>query len=108
MSGALWTKTLAEFSTEELEEQYGEIFDRWTWETGSEEDRNKFEAIEKEIARRKGISARRLRANWTVHSTQQLQTEYGIDVEKELVKAIANDIAKEEDKRILRELDDEE
>lgn len=42
---------------EELEEQYREAFDRWTWETGSERDREILRALEHQIAIRKGWAA---------------------------------------------------
>ena len=34
---------------EEMEQQRTEAFDRWNWETGSEEDREKFEKLDKEL-----------------------------------------------------------
>ena len=37
------------YSRKELEEKRTEAFDRWTWETGSEEDRLEFEACDEAL-----------------------------------------------------------
>jgi hypothetical protein len=73
-------------STERIIEWYAEVFDRWTWDTGTEEDRELLEKLDIEKKHREKIY------------------RYGIDVEEELLAAIADDITVEIDAEILRRL----
>ena len=83
---ASWTFESTDFefankTDEELEEMRTFYFDRWNWETGHPEDRRLFEAIDKEIQRRKAF-----------------------DIERELTDALAEEITKEIDRQILEDL----
>jgi len=48
--------------------------------------------------------SRRLSARWTVESQTDAQNQYGVDVEEELLAAVAQDITVEIDQEILRSL----
>ena len=81
-----------EFKNKGLEEAREFFFDRWAWETGSEEDRDVFEALDAEIElRKKRKKGRRLNASWTMESSGSINM-YGVDLEKELVDAISKEL----------------
>jgi hypothetical protein len=92
-------------SPETIDEQYTEVYDRWTWDTGTKEDRELLERLDVERHYRKEAKrGRKLRGGWTFDSQKGLVSSYGIDVEEEIAKVIATNIAKEIDQEILRTL----
>ena len=73
----------ADLSKKELQDKIVETYDRWTWDTGSDEDKKLLEELEEEHEDRAG----------SIH--------FGLDVEEELVKAISVQIKGEIDDEIL-------
>lgn len=69
---------------EKLEEAYRFFYDRWTWDTGSDEDLKVLRALEGEVKRRMDMGP--------------------MDIEEELVVAMSAQITKEIDKEILADL----
>lgn len=69
---------------EKLEEAYRFFYDRWNWDTGSDDDHKVLQALEKEIKRRMDMGQ--------------------MDIEEELVAAVSAKITKEIDKEILADL----
>ena len=60
-----------------------------------------------EIIRRlqKPLPKRRLEANWTIEAVKDLQSQHGIDLEKELTDALSAEIANEIDREMQRHLE---
>ncbi|GAF80431.1 unnamed protein product, partial [marine sediment metagenome] len=85
-------------SPEEIDAQYTEVYDRWTWDTGTDEDRALLEKLDIERHHRKNNKAQKLKARWTVESQQTLVSE----ISEELVNEMAEEITKEIDAEILR------
>lgn len=73
----------ADLSKKELQDKIVETYDRWTWDTGSDEDKKLLEELEEEHEDRAG----------SIH--------FGLDVEEELIKAISVQIKGEIDDEIL-------
>ena len=73
---------LDRYNDEQLEEARIAFFDKWNWETGSEEDLRIFEAIEQEIERRKSFA----------------------NVEEELLKTLSKEITQEIDNEIIQDI----
>ena len=70
-----------EFSDEELDELYRDTFDRWSWETASDEDFQAYKAMERELKRRNS-------------GFRQLELELMENMAKEISKEIDNEILK--------------
>ena len=101
-------KEFQHLSPEEVENLYSVTVDRWTWDTGSEEDRKLLVKLDRERWYRKKNKSRKLSAKlsakWTVEEQEDLDSQYGIDIEEELVAAVAQDMADELDKEIINAL----
>jgi hypothetical protein len=93
-------------SPDEIDSWYTEVYDRWTWETNSTEDRELLEKLDIERYHRKHARhrSRKLSANWTVEPQQDLVSDVGRKVEEELIAAAAKEISKEIDEEILRKV----
>lgn len=91
---------------DEIDSWYTEVYDRWTWETNSAEDRDLLEKLDVERHYRKDAKnrSRKLSASWTVEVQQDLVSDIGRDVEEELIAAAAKEISKEIDEEILRNI----
>lgn len=70
-------------SKEELQDKIVETYDRWNWDTGSDEDKNLLDELEEE------------------RETRLDSIMFGLDVEEELAKAISEEIKGEIDDEIL-------
>jgi len=73
----------ADFSKKELQDKIVETYDRWTWDTGSDEDKKLLEELEEE------------------HEDRAGSIMFGLDVEEELIKAISEQIKGDIDDEIL-------
>jgi hypothetical protein len=92
-------KEFEEVSPERIIEWYAEVFDRWTWETGTEEDRELLEKLDIEKHyRAKHSKPRKLKAGWVIEDMQDIDAVVGDEAARE----IADHIAKEIDAEILR------
>ena len=93
-------------SPEAVEDLYSVTVDRWTWDTGSEEDRELLIKLDRERWYRKKNKnqSRKLSARWTVEAQEDLDNQHSIDIEEELVAAVAQDMADELDKEIINAL----
>jgi Major capsid protein Gp23 len=91
---------------EEIDSWYVEVYDRWTWETNSAEDRELLEKLDVERRYRADAKnkSRKLCANWTVEAQQDIENEIGEGVEEEMVAAIAKDIAKDLEDEALKKI----
>ena len=74
-----------DLSKKELQDKIVETYDRWTWDTGSDEDKKLLEELEEEHEDRAG----------------SISSHFGLDVEEELTKAISEQIKGEIDDEIL-------
>ena len=88
-------KEFQHLSPKEIQELYSEVLDRWTWDTGSEEDRQLLEKLDRERWYRDKNKSRKLTAKWTVEAQEDLQSEIGEGVREELIDAIADELDKE-------------
>ena len=68
-----------QITDEELEKARVEFFDRWNWETGSDEDLKVFQEIEEELERRKLLKPEEMLVN-------QLAKEIADEIDKEIIK----------------------
>jgi len=89
------------FTLEELEAIRQEVFDRWNWETGSDEDAEELAKLDERIANFK--KPRKLHASWTIEPLEG-ETFFGEEVENELAEAMAKEITDEIDKEIIKGL----
>ena len=96
-------KEFQHLSPEAVEDLYSVTVDRWTWDTGSEEDRKLLIKLDRERWYRKKNKnqSRKLSARWTVEAQEDLDNQHSIDIEEELVAAVAQDMADELDKEII-------
>jgi len=93
-------------SPERLDELYVETYDRWTWDTGLQDDYDYLVKIDVERHyRKKNNKSRKLNARWSVEDCTSAAM-HGLDVEKELIEACAADITAEIDAKILQDLED--
>ena len=74
---------------DELKEFYKDVYDRWTWETGSNQDRFLMDAVENELQKR---------------LDKQANIEFMQGVHDMLERARAEEIRKEIDRQILENL----
>lgn len=73
----------ADLSKKELQDKIVETYDRWTWDTGSDEDKKLLEELEEE------------------HEDRAGSIQFGLDVEEDLIKAISEQIKGDIDDEIL-------
>lgn len=74
-----------DLSEEEIQQKIEETYDRWCWETGSEEDKKLLE-------------------EWEEERDCRINMLFGLNVEEELIAAMAEEISNEIDKEILGNL----
>ena len=79
----------AELSEAELKSIQRYWFVRWSFTTGHKED---WEALNKINERIHNPPKRALRGNWTIESAADIEIAYGLDVEDELIRLIAEEI----------------
>lgn len=91
-------------SPQDIEKMYSEAIDRWTWETGSDEDWALVQQLDAERHYRKNYKPRKLSANWTVEAQQDIEVVVGEGVEEEMVAAISEEILQDIKKRALESL----
>lgn len=94
-------KEFQHLSPEEIQELYSEVLDRWTWDTGSEEDRQLLEKLDRERWYRDKNKSRKLTAKWTVEAQQDLVSEIGDGAREAMLEAVAQEMADTLDKEIL-------
>ena len=94
-------KEFEHLSPKEVKALYSKVLDRWTWDTGSEEDKKLLEKLDNERWYRDKNKSRKLTAKWTIEAQQDLVSEVGEHVEEELIAAIENEIIKDRAKKLI-------